>query len=80
MATEIVARVNKEARALLDHLKGSRENPHLISLTTSFVRLTNTPAQNDEMDRAEPPKPACPHDTVNRKTGKCTACGEVPED
>lgn len=80
MAREIVSEVNKDLRAQLADAKGHRESPRLIAFLTSMVRLTNTPEQNTEMDKAEPPKPICPHEVVNRKTGKCVACGEVPED
>lgn len=42
----LVTKVNTDLRALRDHLVGSRENPHLITLTTTLIRLTNTPEQN----------------------------------
>lgn len=80
MPAEIVTAVNKELRKEMEDASNHRENPRLITLMRLLVRLTNTPAQNEEMDRAEPPKPVCPHENVNRKTGKCLACGEVPEE
>jgi hypothetical protein len=75
-----VTRVNEELRKELSEAIGHRENPRLITVIKSLVRLTNTETQNAEMDKAEPPKPVCPHEIVNRKTGKCVACGEVPEE
>jgi hypothetical protein len=77
---EAIKKVNAEISKDLAEAQGHRENPRIISVLKHLLRLTNTDAQNSEMDKAEPPKPVCPHETVNRKTGKCTLCGEVPEE
>lgn len=76
----LVTRVNSDLKALLAEAKGHREGPRFIAMIRAMVRLTNSPEDNKAMDAAAPPAPVCPHELVNRKTGKCVACGEIPEE
>lgn len=75
----IVTEVNADLRAQRADAIGHRENPRIIALLTTLLRLTNTAEDNDKLD-AENPVQVCAHEVINRKTGKCVACGQVPEE
>lgn len=78
---QLVQEVNTSLKQHREDAANHRENPRLISLMDLLIRLTNSPEDNAELDKAnEAAKPKCPHEVVNRKTGKCVACGEVPEE
>ena len=82
MATDAqVKAVNAELRKHHEEAVGYRESPRLIAVMDCLIRLTNSKEDNEKLDaEREAAKPKCPHDVVNRKTGKCIQCGEVPED
>jgi hypothetical protein len=81
---KLVQDVNASFKAQHADAVAHRENPRMIHMLKTLIRLTNTEDDNAKEDKeAEAAKaalPKCPHDVVNRKTGKCVACGEIPED
>lgn len=77
----LVKDVNKELREVHADMTAHRENPRMIRLVHNLIRLTNTEEDNAKMDaETKDATSECPHETVNRKTGKCVACGETPEE
>lgn len=74
-------RFNKAVREEMDDAIRHRENPRIISLMRHLVRLTNTSEENAKLEAEEAAAmPQCPHENVQRSTGKCTSCGEVVKD
>lgn len=74
----LVQSCNVKAKEIEAAMLAHRENPRMVALAHEFVRLTNSEEDNAKLD-AETTAPECPHDVVNRKTGKCIACGETVE-
>lgn len=77
---KLVKDVNTELSAVHADMVAHRENPRMIRLAHSLIRLTNTEEDNAKLDAEKPAAPVCPHEIVNRKTGKCVACGQTPEE
>lgn len=74
MAMEkLVSDVNAELRSQHDDAIAHKENPRMIALYRSLIRLTNSTEDNAKLDAAtEVPK--CPHDLLKRD-GTCVSCG-----
>lgn len=51
---KLVTEVNADLKAQLSDLKGHRENPRIIKLVETLIRLTNSEDDNEAMDEAAP--------------------------
>jgi hypothetical protein len=79
--SSIVRTCNAELLEQMEDAIRVRHDPRLISLLKTMVKLTSSPDQLAKMEAAEEAaQPKCQHEVVNRRTGKCVACGEVPEE
>jgi hypothetical protein len=78
---ELVNSVNGKLKAVEADMISHKENPRMLSLVHELVRLTNSEEDNAKLDeKAEAEAPQCPHEVISRKTGKCVACGEIPDE